>query len=220
MMKNAGKLLITALILTVLASCDGMYESAGLRIQEGNTAYVDGRYEEALTAYRDGQIDIPGEKGVALNIGDALYQLEKPDEAQEAYADALAGGETDLRADAMYNIGNSVFQQQQIQEAIERYEGALELNPGDMDAKFNLELAQLMLNQAAQESEKQQQREEPVSMWAKQRAYEAEELARQGFYAEAYRTMERTVAAEQAAARQYGDFTERLGELSGIFGGE
>jgi hypothetical protein len=72
---------------------------------------------------------------------------------------------------AYFNSGNAQFQKQEFMRAIESYKKALELNPGDVDAKYNLELSRVMLkeqlkrqpqdkNQQQQQQDQQQQQQQ------------------------------------------------------------
>ena len=65
------------------------------------------------------------------------------------------------RADAMYNIGNTAFKGGQLDPAIKAYTAALVLNPGDKQAKQNLEFClkkkQEQQNQPDSSQQKQQQ---------------------------------------------------------------
>jgi Ca-activated chloride channel family protein len=202
-----------------LISCEAMYDPVGLQVREGLEHYESGRYDEALAAFRDAQIDAPNDRQIAMNIGSALFAIGQYDEAEEAFTEALGTSQSALRSQASYNLGNTRFQQQQLAQAAESYERALEIDPDDMDAKYNLEIVQLLLNQAASESGEQRQEQRRVSEWAKQRAREAEGLARQRRYADAFRLMRRTVETEQSAAEEYSDFIERLSDLALIFEG-
>ena len=46
-----------------------------------------------------------------------------------------------VKSDVHYNIGNVQFQDGKIDRAIESYKSCLRLNPDDLDAKHNLEVA-------------------------------------------------------------------------------
>jgi len=219
-MSRIVRLALVAVVATGgLISCEAVYDPVGLRVREGLEHYESGRYDEALAAFREAQIDAPNDRQIAMNIGSALFGLGKFDEAEEAFTEALGTSQSALRSQALYNLGNTRFKQQQLAQAAESYERALEIDPNDMDAKHNLEIVQLLLNQAASEYGQQRQEQRNVSEWAKQRAREAEALARQRRYADAFRLMRRTVEAEQAAAEEYSDFIERLSDLALIFEG-
>jgi len=209
--------IVATFILGSLVACDAVYDPVGLRVREGVEHYAAGRHEEALAAFREAQIDAPNDRRIAMNIGNTLYALGKYDEAEEAFTEALGSSRSETRSHASYNLGNTRFRRSQLAQAAENYERTLEIDPDDMDAKYNLELVQLLLNQAASESDQQQQEQRVVSDWAKQRAREAEALARQRRYADAFRLMRRTADTEQAAGEEYADFIERLSDLALIF---
>ena len=215
------------LLATVLPGCNtsglDWRDSVSRKVERGNVELEAGRTAEALNAYRDAQIDAPEDQRIHYNIGNTLYRERKYDEATQAYGQAQTTRDSTLRARAAYNQGNVWFRQNRLDMAAENYQRALELDPTDMDAKFNLELVQRMLAQAAERSEQEdqdQQNQRPrVSDWARQRAREAEALARQGFYAQADQVMQRTMQSEPAAQGEYGDFANRLHELAQILGG-
>jgi tetratricopeptide (TPR) repeat protein len=70
------------------------------------------------------------------NLGDALPQKEKADEAIVHYQTALHI-KPDY-ADACYNLGNALFQKGKVDEAIAHYQTALQINPGNAEAHNNL----------------------------------------------------------------------------------
>ncbi len=72
-----------------------------------------------------------------------------------SYADQEA-----LAASGFFNQGNSAFNSQDPATAVESYRQALLRNPGDLDAKYNLELALQQLEQQEQENQEQSNDEE------------------------------------------------------------
>jgi Ca-activated chloride channel homolog len=210
--------LICVALSFAFTSCESMYEPVSRNAAIGIEHYEHGDYESALELYRRAQVDAPEDKRIALNIGNALYHTAAYEEAEHSYSDALAGGNRTVRAMAAYNVGNARFRQHRLSDAVEAYQRALGLNPNNEEAKFNLELAQLLLNHAAQQSEQQQRSEQPeITQWALQRIAEAEELARQGRYGEAMRRVHRTLDVDAAAQQRFGEFAERLSDLYRIF---
>lgn len=212
---------LPALMALALVACDAAYEPVPLKVREGLESYDEGRFAEALDSFRDAGIEDPNDGRISLDIGSALYRQDSLEQAGEEFARALVGDDAGLRAGAAYGVGNAQFRQQQLAQAVESYERVLEIDPDDMDAKFNLELAQLLLNQAAQNAEDQEQQEQDrrISDWARERVRRAEEFARARRYADARRLMQRTIDAEPLVGERYGDFTNRLGDLSRIFDG-
>ncbi|MGD8698915.1 MAG: tetratricopeptide repeat protein, partial [Gemmatimonadales bacterium] len=85
--------------------------------------------------------------------------------ALDAYREAVEKGDPALEAKAWYNLGNALYRQQQLPEALEAYKQALRRDPGDVDAKHNLELVLEQLQQQQQpqpqdQEEQQDQQEE------------------------------------------------------------
>ena len=214
--------LAVAVCCALVAGCGSAdwRDPVSRNVSTGNERFAEGDFDNALAAYREAQIDDPEGQRVHYNIGDVLYRQGIHEEAGEQFEKARAGADRSVQAWAAYNQGNNYVRQNKLTDAAESYQRALELNPGDMDAKFNLELVQRLLNQAAQEAEQKQQQEEEqrLSEWARRRARQAEDLAHEGRYAEANELMQHTVQAEPAAASRYGDFAARLGDLARAFG--
>jgi tetratricopeptide (TPR) repeat protein len=202
----------------LVAGCDTLdwRDSVSRNVAEGNELLASGDFDNALAAYREAQIDAPDDPRVHFNIGDVMHRQGVHEEAGESFEKAMAGRDKTLRSMAAYNLGNNYVKENKLPEAAESYQRALELSPGDMDAKFNLELVQHMLSQAAEQAENQEQQEaeKRVSEWARRRARRAESLVIEGRYREADRIMQHTIEAEPAAESRYGDFAARLGDLT------
>jgi len=125
------------------------------QVREGNALYEEAKYDEALNAYRDALLDAPESPKIQFNMGGALYQKKSYEEALSAYQKSLIAGERLLQSQAYYNMGNTQFRSQQYLESIESYKRALDLNPDDVDAKFNLEYVRNFLKQNAEEEQPQ-----------------------------------------------------------------
>lgn len=133
----------------VWAACLAAAPLAGQTAGEAERLYREARYEEAYEAFRrlEEEERAPG-PALAYDTGNALYRLGRYPEAGGSYARALGAG-SPVRQRASYNLGNAFYQaaqgQPQARDALRRavaaYEEALVLEPGDADAKWNLELA-------------------------------------------------------------------------------
>ncbi len=123
------------------------------KAEEGNVLYGEGRFAEALSKYREAQVDRPEERGLRYNVGDALYREEDYDEAIASFAQAAESEDAALAASAYHNLGNSHFRKKDFQSAIDAYEKALTLNPDQVDTKINLELANDMLDEQGQQDQ-------------------------------------------------------------------
>ena len=145
-------LLLAAL---ALAACG---RSAGKLNNEGNEAFANQDYQGALAAYHQAQEDAPELAEPHYNEANTHYRLEDYEQAQQQIEQALVSGEGQEALDqsSYYNLGNAFFQAQQYEAAIEAYKEALRLDPTDLQAKQNLELA---LKQLQQQQQQQQDRQ-------------------------------------------------------------
>ncbi len=121
-------------------------------LERGNRHYREGRYEEAVEAYRNALADGDDSPALRYNLGTALLRLGRYDEAERHLRAALSSVDPDTRERTHYNLGNRFLEDGRASEdpearirlldaAAEAYRQALRLNPGDYDAKWNLELA-------------------------------------------------------------------------------
>ena len=133
---------------------------------EGNRLYRSGQFRRAAEAYQRRVAAGDTSAAARYNLGTALLRLRRWDEARpllEAAASVRRAPE--LRQRASYNAGNAdlepVFRRkvtepdarrERLQRAIARYKDALLARPGDADAKWNLELAQRLLDREEQRS--------------------------------------------------------------------
>jgi tetratricopeptide (TPR) repeat protein len=72
-------------------------------------------------------------------MGDARNKTGDIEGANSDYSKALNSKDKLLRSKAYYNLGNNAFSQEKPDEALNYYKKCLELNPKDMDAKYNIE---------------------------------------------------------------------------------
>ena len=127
-------------------------------VREGNRLYEDGRFREAHQRYLQGLAEVPRSGVLLFNDGNALYRSDEHAQAMEAYERAIETGDPRLAAASWYNLGNALYRQQQLEPSLEAYKQALRLNPGDLDAKHNLER---VLEQMQQQQQQQDQQDQP-----------------------------------------------------------
>ncbi|MCB0509313.1 MAG: tetratricopeptide repeat protein, partial [Bacteroidetes bacterium] len=60
------------------------------------------------------------------------------------------------KAEAYHNMGNALLLQEKYEESIEAFKKALKISPNDMDTKYNLAYAQLMLKKEQQQEQQNQ----------------------------------------------------------------
>jgi tetratricopeptide (TPR) repeat protein len=158
------------IILTPLALVEA--GEVGSLNRRANRLFNQEKYEEALQLYEEALQQDPADPKLMMNRGSALHRLDRLEEAEEAYLDALSSKlGRNAQADAHYNLGNTLFRQGERLEldgnaaaargkytqALENYINTLKLRPEDRDAKWNLQLAHEKVELMEQMQDQQQQ---------------------------------------------------------------
>ena len=148
---------ILPFILFTLFSLNISAQSAHNLIREGNTAFEKKQFAEAEELYRKA-VELEGSGKAVYNLGNALYEQGRYEEAIPKYADAsrIAPNKT-AKSSSFHNLGISHFQNGELEDAIEAYKDALRLNPSDADTKYNLARAQRQQRQQKEQEQKQEQ---------------------------------------------------------------
>ncbi len=120
------------------------------------TAWEAGAWDQALQGFADRQTKRPDDAGLSLNVGAAHYRLNDFEAADGEFFRAASAGDEELRAQALYNLGNSAYRQGRLDQAIDFYRASLEVDPDDIDAKFNLEFVREEMERQKQEQEQSQ----------------------------------------------------------------
>lgn len=133
-----------ALCLPALLGVD-VLRATNRDVEQGNAKFKAGESEEALKLYdkalSSGVSDAQARAAMEFNRGVALSALQQHDQAAAAFLEATKSKDTSLRARAFYNLGNTFFKGEKFGEAVEAYKRSLVMDPGNADAKWNLELA-------------------------------------------------------------------------------
>lgn len=122
-------------------------------IKRGNTHYESEAYDAALGAYRSAAENRPEDPISRYNLGTVLYQQKQFEKAAAEFRRSLDAETPIYQAQGYYNLGNTQVQLNDIEGAIRSYKSALRLNPEDLDAKHNLELALEKLEQKSQQNQ-------------------------------------------------------------------
>ena len=120
-----------------------------LDLRRAATLYESGRYQEALARYQRVMAAAP-EPAVRYNTGNTQYRLKHYLEATKNFRE-VAAQRPALRQAALFNLGNASVrsaeqapeaeQREMFDRAIAAYEEVLASEPGNRDAKWNLEVA-------------------------------------------------------------------------------
>lgn len=143
------------LLAILAASTLALSACSEVAANEADRMYLAGDHSGALARYRELIAQEPGIVELRVNAGNALHQLGEYAAANEEYAYAAREGSSAIAAVAHYQTGNTLFRLGELEEAREAYKDALRLDPGDRDAKFNLEILSGLLRD--REAELQQQ---------------------------------------------------------------
>lgn len=134
-------------------------------VREGNKLYADEKFTESEIAYRKSLEVNPRSVEGTYNLGNALYKQKKFPEAAEQYQ-LLTGqaqkmveteeGKTRL-ANVFHNLGDISMQSKEYQKSVEAFKQSLRLNPKDDETRYNLALAQKLLEDQQNQNQDQNQ---------------------------------------------------------------
>jgi tetratricopeptide (TPR) repeat protein len=130
-------------------------------IRQGNREFEKQKYSESEISYRRAIDKNKGSADAVFNTGDALYKQDKFEDAGKQFAESHRMNEDrDKKAGSMYNLGNSLLKAGKLKESIEAYKNSLRLNPGNIQAKYNLAYAQDRLEEQQQQQQNQQNQDQ------------------------------------------------------------
>lgn len=151
-MKTRSALFLCALALLPLAGT-ALGQTAASKNREGNRLFSEGQFGEAERQYLEAQAALPQSPELFYNLGNALVRQKKYDMGLQALNQAAHDANRRLQSDSWFNAGDALFEMGNFSEAAQAFAQALRIDPGDRDAKHNLELA-------LKKSEEQQKRPE------------------------------------------------------------
>ena len=157
MMKKTVAISLILASLT-LAGCGGAKTEK--LIESGNEAFAQQDYATALTEYQQAAGENPELAEPIYNAANVQYRQGEFEQTSATLQVALANADEDLAAEGYFNLGNTLFQTEKYAEAVDAYAESLRLNPRDMDAKVNLELALQKLQQEQEEQQQEQPEQE------------------------------------------------------------
>ena len=113
-------------------------------LEQGDAALEAGHPDEALALYREAERARGSDSPTQIRIGNALFRLERIEQAASAYLEALRAlgpDDREARFAASFNLGNTLVAQKHYEEARDAYWSALLAVPESSEAKFNYEWA-------------------------------------------------------------------------------
>jgi tetratricopeptide (TPR) repeat protein len=135
-------------------------------IRKGNGFYKKDKYTEAEIEYRKSIEVNPRSMEGIYNLGNTLYRQQKYPEAAEQYQFLAGQGKRLIQenpknveklSQVFHNLGNIGMRTKEYQKSVDAYKQALRLNPKDDETRYNLALAQKLLNDQQQQNQNQDQ---------------------------------------------------------------
>lgn len=158
---TAYRIVIAAICMAILSpSLFGQEEREFIR--KGNRLYKKNEFAGSEGMYRRAQEDGKSSGDAVFNLGNALYRQKRFGEASGEFIRSAQAAEGDSlkQAEGFYNLGNSLLKEQKFSESIEAYINSLKLNPGNVQAKYNLAYAQDQLKKQEQQQQQDQQNQD------------------------------------------------------------
>ena len=115
-------------------------KNAGL-VAQGNSLYEQGKYDEALEAFKKFQKKTPEFFELHINIGNCLMKQEKYNEAiveYNAFLEKAKEEKIELKAQALASIGEIHLKQDDMKKAQSFFMKSVELNPKDEILAYNV----------------------------------------------------------------------------------
>ena len=189
------------LFCLLTASVAGAYAQRSDRsfVRKGNRMFEDSLFIKAEENYLKA-LDMNPELAEAYyNLGNAYTAQQKPNEAVQQYqkmANVLEGRKKELMEDpsaskkeldkcksdlakTYHNTGVVYHMCEQYDKAVESYKQALRNNPQDDETRYNMILAQRMLQQQQQQQQEQQQQQDQQQEQEQQQQQQEQEQQQQ-----------------------------------------
>lgn len=162
-----------ATILALMAGFSAGAQSDKAIIKQGNEAYGKKDYPAAATEYNKVLQKNPDNTTAQYNLGNALYKSEKKEEAIGAYDKSISKLSKPVeKSNAYYNKGVVLQNDNKLPECIDAYKNALKLDPGNEDARQNLQKALKKQKEQQQQQQKDKKEEEKEENKNKQQQQE------------------------------------------------
>lgn len=171
--KHATLPLMAGMVLLLVLPVRAADSQASRLVGQANQALAEGRTDEALELYDKAAGLVADSPELAYNRGVAYYRKGDRTKAAEQFKKALTTRDLQLEARAKFNLGNCAYaealdKQQDLKAALEQlrlaisyYKDAIAADPDDIDAKMNIETAQLLMKHLLdQEKNKQQEQQD------------------------------------------------------------
>lgn len=154
-----GSFVICCLLLGITGYSFGQAERKHVR--QGNDLYAREKFEKSEAKYYEALEEKHDFAEGIFNLGDALYEQEKYEDAARQFEMAAnMKVSEEMKGQAYHNLGNTLLKSQKLPESIEAYKEALRHNPNDLETKHNLMHAMRLQQQQEQQQQQDQEQNE------------------------------------------------------------
>ncbi|MBR8769960.1 tetratricopeptide repeat protein [Porphyromonas levii] len=148
------RLLLIIFMLSALSLSGYAQKEVRSQVRKGNKQFAKERYREAEIEYRKALELNPNDPETNYNLANTLYRTERGEEAGKIYQELMKEIKLmpkERAADLAHNAGNLAMKAKDYQSAIEMYKESLRRRPTDEETRYNLALAQKLLEQQQQQ---------------------------------------------------------------------
>ncbi len=155
MERDMRLLLLITFMATLLSST--LYAQKEVRAldRKGNSYFKKEEYQKAEIEYRKALEISPTDLVANYNLSNTLYKTNRREEAKNNYMSLMENAtlSPDQLADVAHNLGNIYMSEKNYAEAIKAYVKSLWERPTDDQTRYNLALAQKLLQQQQQQQQ-------------------------------------------------------------------
>jgi len=165
--------------LTIVIAPPCFSQQLNVTINKGNDYYRSKEFDKAAEQYENALRISKTDLNAKFNLAATYFRLERKEDASRLFTEiAKEATDASLRSKAHYNNGVILSSEKKLEASVEAYKNALRQNPGDNDARENLQKALLALrkppppkkedNKKKKEQEKQQQQKKQSKLSQKE----------------------------------------------------
>jgi Ca-activated chloride channel homolog len=145
---------ITIILILLLSGNFSYSQKENTLLRQGNRNFEKEDFKEAEKDYRKAlELNKESVKG-QFNLGTAVYKNNNYEESAKIYSNlAEKNADREIQSKVYHNLGNSYLQSKEYEKSILSYKNALMNDPGNLDTKYNLEYARMMLKKQQQQQQ-------------------------------------------------------------------
>ena len=156
-MKSAFNIMVGVCLTGIFLLPGPALALSGGKAIEGLELYRKQEFDKAQKKFIEAKEDKPDDPKLSYNLGNSRYKLGNFGDALQDYARSIEKkSDPALKQKSIYNMGNVYFRQNKLEKSAAAYKKALEMDPNDMDAKFNLEFVREQIQKKKQEEQQKQ----------------------------------------------------------------